>query len=229
MSPRTSRAPSASTPARTYASSASASARSRRSRRRAAGCGWSWSTRPAARSPPTPRPRSSTPRSSATVTYSCCRCTASGPAMRDGAVIPQSRTAVPVELDRIFDSLHTTAEALGPAGANKDGSLSRLLGVSADNLDGQGKQLQPDGRGPVAGGHHPVRRQAGPVRHRTEPAGVHRGAGRRRQQRAVVQRQPRQGGRPARGRTQGPRGGAAESGDRRSATCPASCTTTRSR
>ncbi|MDN3296559.1 MCE family protein [Streptomyces ficellus] len=64
-----------------------------------------------------------------------------GPAMRDGDVIPERRTAVPVELDRVFDSLHTTAEALGPRGANKDGSLSRLLGVSADNLEGQGAQL----------------------------------------------------------------------------------------
>lgn len=64
-----------------------------------------------------------------------------GPALRSGAVIPQSRTAVPVELDRVFDSLHTTAEALGPRGANKDGSLARLLGVSAANLDGQGESL----------------------------------------------------------------------------------------
>ncbi|MEV6650811.1 MCE family protein [Streptomyces sp. NPDC051219] len=64
-----------------------------------------------------------------------------GPRMRDGAVIPEHRTAVPVELDRIFESLHTTSEALGPRGANADGSLSRLLGVSADNLQGQGKQL----------------------------------------------------------------------------------------
>ncbi|GGV26611.1 ABC transporter substrate-binding protein [Streptomyces filipinensis] len=64
-----------------------------------------------------------------------------GPVLRSGAVIPQSRTAVPVELDRIFDSLHTTADALGPKGANKDGSLSRLLGVSADNLAGQGENL----------------------------------------------------------------------------------------
>ncbi|MFF5482799.1 MCE family protein [Streptomyces sp. NPDC012935] len=64
-----------------------------------------------------------------------------GPALRTGDEIPESRTAVPVELDRVFDSLHTTAEALGPKGANKDGSLSRLLGVSADNFDGQGKNL----------------------------------------------------------------------------------------
>ena len=65
----------------------------------------------------------------------------SGPVLRDGDEIPESRTAVPVELDRVFDSLRTTAEALGPKGANKDGALSRLLGVSADNLDGQGENL----------------------------------------------------------------------------------------
>jgi phospholipid/cholesterol/gamma-HCH transport system substrate-binding protein len=64
-----------------------------------------------------------------------------GPVLRDGDEIPESRTAVPVELDRVFDSLHTTAEALGPEGANKDGALSRLLGVSAANLDGQGENL----------------------------------------------------------------------------------------
>ncbi|WP_309235404.1 MCE family protein [Streptomyces sp. TRM64462] len=64
-----------------------------------------------------------------------------GPALGDGAVIPQHRTAVPVELDRVFDSLRTTADALGPRGANKDGSLSRLLAVSADNLQGQGAKL----------------------------------------------------------------------------------------
>ncbi|MFE4995252.1 MCE family protein [Streptomyces mirabilis] len=64
-----------------------------------------------------------------------------GPVLRNGAVIPETRTAVPVELDRVFESLHTTADALGPQGANKDGSLSRLLGVSADNLDGQGENL----------------------------------------------------------------------------------------
>ncbi|HLL37440.1 MAG TPA: MCE family protein [Streptomyces sp.] len=64
-----------------------------------------------------------------------------GPVLRDGAVIPEARTAVPVELDRIFDSLHTTAEALGPDGANEDGSLARLLGVSAETLEGQGDDI----------------------------------------------------------------------------------------
>ncbi len=64
-----------------------------------------------------------------------------GPVLRSGAVIPERRTAVPVELDRVFDSLRTTGEALGPKGANKDGSLSRLLAVGADNLQGQGGKL----------------------------------------------------------------------------------------
>ncbi|MCZ7457150.1 MCE family protein [Streptomyces sp. WMMC940] len=64
-----------------------------------------------------------------------------GPVMRGGAVIPEERTAVPVELDRVFESLHTTSEALGPRGANDDGALSRLLGVSADNLQGQGEAI----------------------------------------------------------------------------------------
>jgi phospholipid/cholesterol/gamma-HCH transport system substrate-binding protein len=65
----------------------------------------------------------------------------SGPVMRSGAVIPENRTAVPVELDRVFDSLHTLSEGLGPHGANNNGALSRLLGVSADNLKGQGQNL----------------------------------------------------------------------------------------
>ncbi|MGP4000572.1 MCE family protein [Streptomyces sp. 8N706] len=64
-----------------------------------------------------------------------------GPTMESGTVIPESRTASPVELDRIYDSLHTTSQALGPRGANKDGALSRLLGVQADNLEGQGGKL----------------------------------------------------------------------------------------
>lgn len=64
-----------------------------------------------------------------------------GPVMSSGAVIPEERTAVPVELDRIFDSLNTVSTALGPQGANADGALSRLLGVSAANLNGEGDQV----------------------------------------------------------------------------------------
>lgn len=64
-----------------------------------------------------------------------------GPVLASGAVIPLSRTAVPVELDTTYDSLNTLSAALGPQGANANGALSKLLGVTADNLNGQGANL----------------------------------------------------------------------------------------
>ena len=48
---------------------------------------------------------------------------------------------MPVELDRIFSSLNNLDVALGPKGANRDGALSRLLQVGADNLDGEGATI----------------------------------------------------------------------------------------
>jgi phospholipid/cholesterol/gamma-HCH transport system substrate-binding protein len=64
-----------------------------------------------------------------------------GPVLADGAHISIKRTAVPVELDRIFSSLNNLNVALGPKGANKNGALSRLLKVGADNLDGEGANI----------------------------------------------------------------------------------------
>lgn len=64
-----------------------------------------------------------------------------GPRMRDGADIPVTRTATPVELDEIFRNVNDLNIALGPKGANNSGALSRLLKVGADNLDGQGEQI----------------------------------------------------------------------------------------
>jgi phospholipid/cholesterol/gamma-HCH transport system substrate-binding protein len=64
-----------------------------------------------------------------------------GPTLADGARIPLEHTAVPVELDRIFSSLDDLDVALGPKGANSDGALSRLLQVGADNLDGEGANI----------------------------------------------------------------------------------------
>ncbi|HEY6739570.1 MAG TPA: MCE family protein [Actinopolymorphaceae bacterium] len=64
-----------------------------------------------------------------------------GPVMADGARIALDRSAVPVELDRIYGSLDQLAVALGPEGANRDGALSRLLETGAKNLDGQGAKL----------------------------------------------------------------------------------------
>lgn len=64
-----------------------------------------------------------------------------GPQFEDGAVIPESRTAVPVEWDEIKDQLNDLAMALGPDGANSSGALSRALDTTAKNLKGQGTSL----------------------------------------------------------------------------------------
>ncbi|TDO49345.1 phospholipid/cholesterol/gamma-HCH transport system substrate-binding protein [Kribbella sp. VKM Ac-2527] len=64
-----------------------------------------------------------------------------GDVMADGAEIPLARTAVPLELDQIYQSLNDLSVALGPKGANDQGALSRLLDVSAANLNGQGAKL----------------------------------------------------------------------------------------
>jgi phospholipid/cholesterol/gamma-HCH transport system substrate-binding protein len=64
-----------------------------------------------------------------------------GAKLSDGATIHLDQTAVPVELDRIFSSLNDLNVALGPKGANKSGALTRLLAVGADNLDGEGRNI----------------------------------------------------------------------------------------
>lgn len=64
-----------------------------------------------------------------------------GQILADGASIPEDRTLVPLELDEVYASLNDLNLALGPEGANKDGALSDLLAVSADNLDGNGALL----------------------------------------------------------------------------------------
>lgn len=58
--------------------------------------------------------------------------------MADGADIALPDTGVPVELDRIYSSLRDLAVALGPNGANADGTLNNLLTVAADTLEGKG-------------------------------------------------------------------------------------------
>jgi phospholipid/cholesterol/gamma-HCH transport system substrate-binding protein len=62
-----------------------------------------------------------------------------GPVIADGAVIPASRTATPVELDELYASLNTLVSALGPDGSNSDGALSELLDTGAANLEGNGE------------------------------------------------------------------------------------------
>jgi phospholipid/cholesterol/gamma-HCH transport system substrate-binding protein len=64
-----------------------------------------------------------------------------GRKMADGDEIPPDRTATPVELDQLYQSLNRLATALGPDGANRAGALSDLLDTAATNLDGNGKAL----------------------------------------------------------------------------------------
>jgi len=62
----------------------------------------------------------------------------SGPTLKNGANIPLARTASPSELDDIYGALNELSVALGPNGANKNGSLATLVKVAAANLGGNG-------------------------------------------------------------------------------------------
>lgn len=64
-----------------------------------------------------------------------------GPTLEDNAVIPQDRTAVPLETDELYETLIEVTETLGPRGANKEGALSRLLKTVAANFKGNGRAL----------------------------------------------------------------------------------------
>lgn len=64
-----------------------------------------------------------------------------GEALEDNATLGLDRTAVPLELDEIYANISEITEALGPEGANKDGSLTRLLQSTARNFGGQGEQF----------------------------------------------------------------------------------------
>lgn len=65
----------------------------------------------------------------------------SGAVLKNNAYLSSDRTAVPVELDQVYQSLDDLSLALGPEGANKEGSLSKVLDGTAAQLDGQGAQL----------------------------------------------------------------------------------------
>jgi phospholipid/cholesterol/gamma-HCH transport system substrate-binding protein len=48
---------------------------------------------------------------------------------------------VPLELDQVFANLNELAQDVGPNGANKNGALSNLFSVAANNLDGNGNEI----------------------------------------------------------------------------------------
>ena len=64
-----------------------------------------------------------------------------GPVLDDGATLQADRTAVPLELDQIYESLDDLTVALGPNGANAKGALTDLLETTAANFGGQGAKF----------------------------------------------------------------------------------------
>jgi len=65
-----------------------------------------------------------------------------GPTMQDGALIPQDRTAVPVEWDDVRTQLQRLAELLQPTAPGGVSTLGALIDTSADNLRGQGANIR---------------------------------------------------------------------------------------
>jgi phospholipid/cholesterol/gamma-HCH transport system substrate-binding protein len=65
-----------------------------------------------------------------------------GPIMADGAVIPQDRTAVPVEWDDLRAQLQRLTELLKPTRPGGVSTLGALINTAADNLRGQGPTIR---------------------------------------------------------------------------------------
>jgi phospholipid/cholesterol/gamma-HCH transport system substrate-binding protein len=66
----------------------------------------------------------------------------SGPVMRDGAVIPVERTAVPVEWDEVKTQLMRLATDLGPSSGVSGTSVGRFIDSAANALEGNGDKLR---------------------------------------------------------------------------------------
>ncbi len=97
-----------------------------------------------------------------------------GPTMADGAVIPDDRTAVPVEWDDLRDQLERLTDLLKPSKPGGVSTLGALINTSADNLRGQGPIDPRHHHQTVAGGFDPRRPQQRHLRHVQKPldAGV---------------------------------------------------------
>lgn len=65
-----------------------------------------------------------------------------GPTMSDGAVIPQDRTAVPVEFDELREQLEKLTQTLQPTEPGGVSTLGALVNSAADNLRGQGLNIR---------------------------------------------------------------------------------------
>ena len=65
-----------------------------------------------------------------------------GPAMHDGAVIPLSRTAVPLEWDDLRQQLVKLTDALQPTEPGGVSTLGAFIDTAAENLRGQGPTIR---------------------------------------------------------------------------------------
>ncbi len=65
-----------------------------------------------------------------------------GPTMQNGSVIPQNRTAVPVEWDDLREQLLRVTELLQPTRPGGVSTLGALIDTAADNLRGQGGTIR---------------------------------------------------------------------------------------
>jgi phospholipid/cholesterol/gamma-HCH transport system substrate-binding protein len=83
-----------------------------------------------------------------------------GARMTSGTVIPSSRTAIPVTVDQVINSLDVLARVLGPTGANKQGAVSQLIHDLAQTFGHNGSQLHSailEASGAITGfASHPV-------------------------------------------------------------------------
>jgi len=64
-----------------------------------------------------------------------------GAVLADDAKLSTEQTSTPLELDEIYQGIDDLTVALGPEGANQDGSLTQLLDSTAENFAGQGEQF----------------------------------------------------------------------------------------
>lgn len=65
-----------------------------------------------------------------------------GPVMGDHTVIPQDRTAVPVEWDEVRQQLERLAETLQPTEPGDVSPLGSVINTTADNLRGEGANIR---------------------------------------------------------------------------------------
>ncbi len=64
-----------------------------------------------------------------------------GPVMKDGAVIPEERTQVPVEWDDLRNSINRILEGLGPTPQQPKGPFGDVIESAANGLSGKGQQI----------------------------------------------------------------------------------------